>query len=72
MNEKKTTSVRFSERDKALLEQLRTDTGADSTSDVVRRCVAQASFLQKYVDDKGFITLQLDDGSVVKFPMYLP
>lgn len=63
------TSIRFSDEEEEILENLRKKSNAKSKSHAVRRSVAQASFLQRHADEDGYVTLQLEDGSLVKFPV---
>ena len=65
------TSIRFTEDEEKLLQELKDSMKARTTSEVVRRSVAQSSFLQKYADDDGFVTIRQEDGTFLKLPVKL-
>lgn len=63
---KNKTSINLTEGDAHRLDELKAHFDSTSTTDVIRRSIAQSSALCKLVDRDGFLNLSDEDGKKVK------
>lgn len=68
MSERKTASMRLTDRDVEHFEKLKQELGVSSDTEVMRRAVAQASFLSDIAKD-GYLTVVMPDGKEMLVPL---
>jgi len=60
------TTINLTEGDTKMLADLKKHFDATSTTEVIRRSIAQSSALCKMVDENGFLVISEEDGKQIK------